>query len=136
MVTARSSVRMCSLNIVACMPSTCLCCSGVSSDGSAVAGVQKARKSGTPPVEGAGAPLTSPAAVSGRRRAGAADRLRRLHRALHGGFSQIHARHHEVHVDLGEDLGVGVGAIGRELDLAAAHIMAAAIPLASQLPRP
>ena len=35
------------------------------------------------------------------------------------------AAHDEVHLDAGEDLGVGVGAFGVELDLAAAHVMTA-----------
>ena len=46
-----------------------------------------------------------------------------LNRCAGNGF----AGHGEMHVDLGEDLGIDLGALGAELDGAAAHIMSAAL---------
>ena len=43
--------------------------------------------------------------------------------ALYGGLGNGLARYREVHVDLGEHLGVDLGALSCELDAAAAHIV-------------
>ena len=53
--------------------------------------------------------------------------VRQLHRALDRGAGQVAAGHGEGEVDAGEDLGIGVGAFGLELDAAAAHSVPAAL---------